>query len=165
MWLIGMMGSGKSTIGAIAAERLGLQFFDTDRMIVARSGVSIPEIWEEMGEQMFRDMEREAVAAVPLERSLAAAGGGAVLDPANRAVIASSPPVVWLRARPETLTRRVGTAGDRPLLDSPLRLQERLGEILEKRAQVYDEVATHHIDTDDLTIEDTANRMVELWQG
>jgi shikimate kinase len=100
MWLIGMMGSGKSTIGAIAAERLGLQFFDTDRMIVARSGVSIPEIWEEMGEQMFRDMEREAVAAVPLERSLAAAGGGAVLDPANRAVIASSPPVVWLRALP-----------------------------------------------------------------
>lgn len=160
-----MMGSGKSTIGAIAADRLGLEFFDTDRMIVERSGVSIPEIWEELGEQMFRDMEREVVAAVPLERSLAAAGGGAVLDPANRAVITSSPPVVWLRARPETLARRVRTAGDRPLLDSPMRLQERLGEILERRARVYDEVATHHIDTDDLTIEDTADRMVTLWRG
>lgn len=164
MWLIGMMGSGKSTIGAIAADRLHVDFFDTDQMVTDQAGKSIAEIWDEMGEQGFRDLEREMVSSVPLHGALAAAGGGAVLDPGNRTAISASPPVIWLRARPETLARRVGAAGDRPLLQAADRAEVRMRRILADRSQLYDELATHRVDTDDRDAASVAEEVVTLWR-
>jgi shikimate kinase len=165
MWLIGMMGSGKSTIGAMAADELGLRFFDTDRMIVERAGMLIPEIWMARGEQAFRELERSAVSSVPVDGSLAAAGGGAVLNAVNRAVMASAPPVIWLRARPETLARRVEAAGQRPLLDTTLPLEERMREILRERNRIYHEIATHVLDTDGLGPDEVVDQVVAIWRS
>lgn len=163
MWLIGMMGSGKSTVGAHAARRLGIEFFDTDEMVVARSGLPIARIFETMGEEAFRELEREAVAAVPVGTCVAATGGGAILDEENRNVIVASPPVVWLRARPETLALRVGSGIDRPLF-SGRSGEEILAGILGRRASIYRDVSTHVIDTDDLPSEVVVEEVVSLWQ-
>lgn len=164
MWLIGMMGSGKSTVGALAAQRLGLDFYDTDQMVCDRAGLSIPEIWQTHGEKRFRELEGEAVTSVP-PGTVAAAGGGTVLDPANREIIASSPPVVWLRTRPETMAARVGNAGDRPLLDAPGDASDRLERILAERATLYLRLATHVVDTDELTAEQVTAEVVSICQS
>ncbi|MGD2059854.1 MAG: shikimate kinase [Acidimicrobiia bacterium] len=163
MWLIGMMGSGKSTVGAAVARRLGLEFFDTDEMVVARAGLSIPKIFETMGEKEFRELEREALSMVPVAGCVAATGGGAILDEENRKVIVASPPVVWLRAKPETLALRVGGGVDRPLLIGAGG-EERLADILDRRSQIYREVATHVIDTDDRASDAVVEEVVSLWQ-
>ena len=159
-----MMGSGKSTIGAMAAHRLGLEFFDTDEMVVQRVGKTIPRIWEEMGEQGFRELEREAVSSVP-GSCIAAAGGGAVLDPGNRAAIVASPPVVWLRARPETLALRAGPDGNRPLLRSAVETGDRMRQILSERVGFYEAVATHTVETDDRDVVDVTDEVVAIWPG
>lgn len=163
MWLIGMMGSGKSTVGALAARVLGLSFYDTDLMVSEQAGMSIPEIWERMGEKGFRELESEAVSSVPAD-SVAAAGGGAVLDGRNREVIASSPPVIWLRTRPETMARRVQEGGDRPLLASR-DAETRLSEILAQRSHLYQGLATHVLDTDDLAPDQVTTEVVSIWRS
>jgi shikimate kinase len=161
MWLIGMMGSGKSTVGALAAQALGVDFYDTDRIVCERTGLSIPEIWERLGERAFRDLECEAVTSVPAG-SLAAAGGGAVLEAANREIMASSPPVIWLRTSPETTAARIGDAGGRPLLDSSGDSADSLTEILSERASLYQRLATHVVDTDELTAEQVSDEVVSI---
>lgn len=163
MWLIGMMGSGKSTVGPLVAQELGLAFYDTDLLITRRAGMSIPEIWQRLGEKRFRELERDAVSSVPSE-SVAAAGGGAVLDEANRETMASSPPVVWLRTRPETMARRVGDGEGRPLLASA-DAEERLADITTQRSDLYLRLATHIVDTDALSADHVAAEVVSIWRS
>jgi shikimate kinase len=98
MWLVGMVGSGKSTVGTAAAQILGVPFFDTDSMVEASAGRGIPEPWGSDGEREFRDLERVAVSSVPKGRCIAAAGGGAVIDPLNRQRM-SGDRVIWLQTR------------------------------------------------------------------
>lgn len=164
MWLIGMMGSGKTTVGALAARHLGVPFYDTDAMIVDEFGRPIADIWAELGEDGFREMEREAVARVP-GTCVAAAGGGAVLDDVNRALIMQSGRVVWLRARPEQLAARLGGAEDRPLLGEGRSRADTLRHLLEERNEAYASLATHTIETDDREVEDVTREVVGLWIG
>lgn len=161
MWLIGMMGSGKSSAGPRAAEELGVAFYDTDDMVVDLAGRSITEIWEDSGEAEFRALERVAVASVP-EGCLAAAGGGAVLDEVNREVMAASTPVIWLRGAPSHLAARLGAGSDRPLLEPSHATEDRLAAILRDRISVYEATATHIVDTDDLTVEEVAREVVAI---
>jgi shikimate kinase len=117
IWLIGMMGSGKSTVGRLLAERLGRPFYDTDAMIEGASGSSIAEIFEHTGETGFREQERAAIAEVAGSRSgVVAAGGGVVLDVLNVDAMKSSGLVVLLSADVGVLAARVEGASDRPLL-------------------------------------------------
>lgn len=164
MWLVGMMGAGKTSVGRLVAERLGVPFYDTDDAVVATAGRTIVDIWSEEGEDGFREMERDAIAKAP-PGAVAAAGGGAVLDAENREVMRSRPPVIWLRARPETLSRRVGAAHDRPLLDTVSSRVQGLQRILETREAAYQAAATHVIDTDGRDIEDVAREVTGLWDG
>lgn len=163
MWLVGMMGSGKSTVGEAAAARIGVRFFDTDRMVVELAHMSLPEIWDGVGEEGFRRLERKAVAAVPDSGCVAAAGGGAVLSEESRDHMRKGAPVVWLRCRPETLAERVDGLGGRPLLDGVGPVADRLSQILAGRARLYEEVATDIVDTDARDIDDVVSEVVEIW--
>lgn len=163
MWLVGMMGSGKSTVGELAASRIGVRFFDTDRMVVELAHMSLPEVWDGVGEEGFRRLERRAVATVPDSGCVAAAGGGAVLSKQNRDHMSRGGPVVWLRCRPETLAERVEGLGGRPLLEGAEPVADRLSEILAVRARLYEEVATDVVDTDAREIADVVTEVVEIW--
>jgi shikimate kinase len=119
--LVGMMGSGKTTVGRIIAERLGRPLFDSDAMIEARYGRTVREIFADDGEAAFRDIETEVLldglnSETP---SVIAAAGGIVLREENRAALkAMNGRVVWLCANPDALVERVKTGQHRPALDN-----------------------------------------------
>jgi shikimate kinase len=116
--LVGLSGSGKSTVGRLLAERLRRPFVDTDDLVADEAGLPIPQIFAERGEGAFRTLERRAVArAVAGPPSVIATGGGAPLDTQNRAALWQRNLVLWLDAPLETLAARLGSAGaGRPLL-------------------------------------------------
>lgn len=164
MWLIGMMGSGKTTVGEQAASLVGVPFYDTDRMVEERSQMPIDALWLIEGEDRFREMERDAVASVPVSGCIAAAGGGAVLDRGNRERMLEGRPVVWLQCGPEELARRVSGNETRPLLTGEGPAEAKLASILRERDGIYARVATDVIDTDPLAVEDVVSAVVEIWQ-
>lgn len=158
-----MMGSGKSTVGKLVADHLGVPFYDTDSMVEERAGVSIAELWARVGEAGFRLMESEALRAVGPEPMIAAAGGGAVLDPENRALISRSMAVVWLRSDVATLVGRISDNESRPLLgDSP---ETVLTTLLARRAPIYAGLATHEMDTSTKTVDDVVSEVLGIWQS
>jgi shikimate kinase len=163
MWLIGMMGSGKTTLGSALATEVGVPFFDTDHIVAAMAGMTIAEIWDQHGEKGFRRLEKRAVVAVPTSQCVAAAGGGAVLDDESRAKIAAAPPVVWLRCGPEQLGGRVEVIG-RPLLTAgnALPVLERLAR---EREPIYRSLATHQIDTEHTSLDEALSELIEIWNG
>lgn len=165
MWLIGMMGSGKTTVGRGAAGRIGVPFYDTDDLVVDISRMSINDIWDGVGEEGFRELERRAVAAVPVTGFLAAAGGGAVLDPDNREHMRQGAPIVWLRCAPNVLADRLESDGSRPLLAAPgVPAEERIAGILAERSDLYSDVASDIIDTDDRELDDVITDVISIWQ-
>ncbi len=161
--LIGMMGSGKTTVGRSLAAALRRPLVDSDAQVEARTGRTVREIFESDGEAAYRVLEREALvdALAQAEPSVVAAAGGVVLDPGNRAVLQEAGTVVWLRARPEVLARRVSAGRDhRPLLgDDPLAALRRLDA---ERRPLYEEVADLVIDVDDLSTRQVVTAVVEL---
>jgi shikimate kinase len=159
--LVGLMGSGKSTVGALLAPRTGRVFVDVDVAIAAHTGKSVRELWEEGGEVAYRHLESEAVLRVLRETTPAvlAAPGGVVLDPVVRAAL-SGCVVVWLRARPSTLAGRVRPGDHRPLLGD--RPAETLAAMADARSELYRQVATATVDTDDLTPAAIADVVVRL---
>lgn len=164
MWLIGMMGSGKTTVGRQVATRVGVPFYDTDQMVVEIARMPISAIWEGVGEEGFRELERRAVDHVPDSGFIAAAGGGAVIDERNRAHMAKDGPVVWLRCTPEVLAGRVSGDGSRPLLSSGSSPEDFLAGLLEERGALYSNAATDVIDTDDLDIEQVVSAVIAIWE-
>lgn len=118
--LVGMMGSGKSSVGRKLATRLGLPFIDADTEIETAAGITIPEIFAQHGEATFRSGERRVIARLLGEnRALVlATGGGAYMNAETRACIASRGIAVWLRADQEVLMRRVRKRANRPLLQT-----------------------------------------------
>lgn len=163
MWLVGMMGSGKTTVGEAVANRVGVPFFDTDSMVTELARLPIAAIWDGAGEEGFRRLENQAMAAVPGSGVVAAAGGGAVLSADNRHRMRRNGVVVWLRCSPEALAKRVADQGGRPLLVKG-DIAETLTTILDRRTPLYEEVATHVIDTEHRSIEDVVLEAVEVWE-
>ncbi|MGD0743115.1 MAG: bifunctional shikimate kinase/3-dehydroquinate synthase [Acidimicrobiales bacterium] len=146
--LVGMMGSGKSSVGRQLAALLDRRFVDTDEQIAAVGGGTVAELWSTGGESRVRELESavlaEAIAAPGA--SVIAVGGGAVLDPANRAAIAKAGDAVWLRASVDTLVERLGDGAGRPLLEpDPAAALRRLES---ERRPLYAEVAGVIVDVD-----------------
>jgi shikimate kinase len=140
------MGAGKTTVGRQLARRFGWRFVDADHEIEARTGVGIPTIFEIEGEAGFRQREAQVIAELAAESGIVlATGGGAVLDPANRRVLAESGFVVYLNAMPELLFDRTRHDRNRPLLrvDDPL---AKLRELHALRDPLYREVADLIVD-------------------
>lgn len=118
--LVGMMGSGKSSVGRKLAARLGLPFIDADTEIETAAGISIPEIFAQHGEATFRSGERRVIARLLGENRgmVLATGGGAYMNAETRACIAQKGISVWLKADQDVLMRRVRKRANRPLLQT-----------------------------------------------
>jgi shikimate kinase len=145
--LVGLPGSGKSTVGRTLARRLQLPFRDSDHEIERRTGCSIREFFEREGEAAFRDLEQEVLAWLAVTPDLVlATGGGAVLREANRRAIRDAGHVIYLRSSPEELWRRLRHDTQRPLLQvqDP---QARLRQLHAERDPLYRETAHFTIET------------------
>ncbi|MGW0906631.1 shikimate kinase [Streptomyces sp. NPDC002853] len=157
--LVGPMGVGKSTVGALLAERLGTVYRDTDADIVAAQGREIAEIFVDEGEPHFRDLERQAVrAALAEHEGVLALGGGSILDESTRALLAPLP-VVYLSMDVEEAVKRTGLNVARPLLAVNPRKQWR--ELMDARRHLYAEVARAVVATDDRTPEEVAQAVLD----
>lgn len=144
--LIGSMGAGKTTVGELLAQRWDVGFRDTDADVVAAEGRAIADIFVEDGEAHFRALEREAVRTALAEHAgVLALGGGAVLDPGTRALLADHT-VVFLQVGLTDAVQRVGLGTSRPLLLGGVRA--RIKALLDERTPVYTELATLVVPTD-----------------
>lgn len=157
--LVGMMGAGKTTTGKALAGLLGFGYFDSDRMIEQDTGKTVVELWAAGGEKGFRAEESRVLsAAVRRDRAIISVAGGALLDPENRRLVREAGTVVWLRARPDTLARRVGSGEGRPLLEGdPAAAIARLEPV---RRPYYDKVADVVVDVDDLSPSEVVDRIL-----
>jgi shikimate kinase len=149
--LVGMMGAGKTTVGRLLSDRLGWDYLDSDAQVMAETGRTVPELFAEQGESAFRAEEARVLAdALGGDRPVVvSAAGGVVLFEANRDLIVRSGTVVWLRADPRVLARRVGSGHGRPLLDDDP--ASALAELDAVRRPLYASVAQVAVDVDRLT--------------
>ena len=157
--LVGMMGTGKSSVGRKLAKRLDVPFVDADQEIEKAAGCPISDIFEIDGEKIFRDGERRVIARLLKgPPHVLATGGGAFMDPRTRANISRHGTSVWLRAAPEALVRRLRRRTDRPLLrtEDPAAT---LRALLAEREPVYAK-ADITVASDQGTAEDTVNRIL-----
>jgi shikimate kinase len=159
--LVGLMGAGKTTVGAAVADRLGRPFVDTDDVVEATTGQSVADIFATAGEEAFRSFERQAVAdvcAAPVP-SVIACGGGAVLDPANRRQLRDSGFVLWLQAPAAVLAERAGRSGTRPLLAGG-GAQATLERMASVREAAYEAAADATVSTGDRSVAEVADAVI-----
>jgi shikimate kinase len=162
LWLIGMMGSGKTTVGRLVAAAAGVEFHDVDLVVAQRRRTSIPELWEREGEDTFRALEATVIEELSTSaRAVISTGGGAILREANRRAMRRSGTVVWLQASPDVLARRVGGGAGRPVLAEGSTVA-RLAELIDARHNAYAATAHHIISTEDRTPGDVAEE-VRRW--
>jgi shikimate kinase len=156
IFLVGLMGAGKTTVGRVLAKRFGKTFYDCDQEIERRTGVKIPVIFDIEGEDGFRAREAAALRdLVVLENIVLATGGGAVLLPENRRLLTSNGSVVYLRASPADLWHRTRHDRNRPLLQTP-DPRGKLEELYLQRDPLYREVATLTVDTGNQSVRSLA---------
>jgi shikimate kinase/3-dehydroquinate synthase len=147
IFLVGLMGSGKTTIGRALAKKLNMRFVDSDHEIESRTGASIPVIFEVEGEASFRQREADVIRDLTaMENIVLATGGGAVLLPENRALLKSRGTVIYLRTGITQILQRTSKDKNRPLLQTP-DPRKRLEEMSRVREPLYREVAHVVIET------------------
>ncbi len=155
--LVGAPGAGKSSVGRQIAKELRLPFVDIDEVIESEQGCSIGEIFVNVGETGFRELEVSATLAALADDGVISLGGGAVLNPEIRRALAGAF-VIWLRVSVTQAARRVGMNRSRPLLLGNVRGQ--LIKLLAQREPLYQEVASITIDTDGLSVDAVVNEAV-----
>jgi shikimate kinase len=143
VYLVGMPGSGKSTVGPELARRLDVPFIELDGEIERAAGASVREIFEREGEDRFRELEAATlVKAASRDPSVVSCGGGVVLEPANRVALRATGEVVFLSVPLEVLRERVAPSTDRPLIREPGDLER----LFSDREPLYREFAAHVVD-------------------
>jgi shikimate kinase len=158
--LVGAMGAGKTTVGALLAQAWGVSARDTDADVEAVAGKPIAEIFVDDGEAAFRALERVAVADALAEHDgVLSLGGGAVVDVDTRAALAGHH-VVFLRVGLAEAVKRVGLGTSRPMLLGNVR--SRIKALLDERTPIYESVATESVDTDGRTPEDVAAEIMRV---
>jgi shikimate kinase len=162
--LIGYRGTGKSVVGKLVSERLGMKCISMDATIVEKAGRSIPEIVEEHGWTTFRDMESEvAVELAGRDNILIDTGGGVIERPENVEVLQKNSLVFWLKASTEVIVSRIQTDTQRPSLTGKS-FTEEVAEVLEQRTPKYMHATQYEIDTDRLTPTQVADKIFEVWE-
>lgn len=162
IFLIGFMGSGKSTIAKILSEKLGVTQVEMDEMIVQEQGMPITDIFAKYGEEHFRDVETDLVRRLQeREGVVVSCGGGAVLREENRSMMKAAGAIVLLTAKPETILERVKHSTNRPVLNGHMNV-EYITELMEKRRACYEEAADFVVATDDKSREEICEEILLL---
>lgn len=161
LFLIGMMGVGKTTVGQLVAAKLGWEFLDSDAQLLVETGKTAPQILAESGDEGLRDLERHVLADAIERRSssVIAVAGGVVLSQTSRSLLVESGEVVWLRARIATMAERVGTGEGRPRLGA--NPEEAIRQLYEVRRPLYELIAEVVIDVDVLSPEAVRDRVID----
>ncbi len=147
IFLIGLMGAGKTTVGKLIAKNLGKTFYDTDQVIEQRTGVKIPTIFEVEGEAGFRKRETTMLEELAQQRNIVlATGGGAIIAPENRAILKQHGYVIYLRANVNELYLRTRNDKNRPLLQN-VDVKAKLEQLFHARNPLYTETADLIVDT------------------
>ena len=160
--LIGFMGTGKTVVGQVLAERLGKEFVELDTLIARKAGKTIPEIFQQDGEVAFRELEIEAAREIAGKKNVVIAGGGGiVLNKINIDRLGRECLIVYLTASPEVILKRTSTGrNDRPLLSTADR-DTTVRELLEFRRPFYERAADITIDTSALNIGAVVRQIIE----
>ena len=161
--LIGYRGTGKSVVGKLVAEALRMQCISMDGRIVERAGMSIPDIVENQGWSAFRDMESEiARELAKADNIIIDSGGGVIERPENIDTLRVNSRIVWLKASVGVIVSRIQGDTERPSLTGGKSFTEEVAEVLERRTPKYKNAAHYEIDTDHLTPEQVADRIIEI---
>lgn len=163
LYLVGFMGTGKTTVGRAVAQRMGFQVLDSDHEIERQQRKTIPEIFAQDGEPAFRAMEREFIErGHPAERTLVACGGGLVVQPGMLALLKSKGVVVCLHASLETILTRTARQRNRPLLEveNP---EERVRTLYAAREPIYKQSGTVIL-TDSRPLADISAHVLRAWR-
>lgn len=162
VFLIGFMGSGKSTIASYLAENYGMEIMDMDQLIVEREGMAIPDIFAQKGEPYFRDAETSLLIEIQGEQNkVVSCGGGVVLRDENVQAMKKSGQVVLLNAKPETILERVKDDDNRPLLWGNKNVQF-IRDMMEKRQPKYEAAADLVIHTDGKSADEICKEIIEM---
>ena len=154
--LIGMMGAGKSSVGACLSQRTGLRLLDTDEIVASKFRRSIPEMFAKYGEKKFREAETEALRSLPTtKQTIIVTGGGIVLREQNIEILKRFGAIVWLDGDDEVLFARASQKQNRPLLQTE-NPKKSFSEILAARRPLYANIADIRVDTSVLTDEEVA---------
>ena len=157
--LVGFMGTGKSVVGRVIAQKLEFHFIDTDDVIEQTSKAKISDIFAEHGEDYFRDLESQAVKSVALMKNqVVATGGGVVLRSSNIDLLRTGGPIFCLNATPKAIWDRVRSSRSRPLLRGPEPLKK-IETLLDKRAPYY-ALADHQIETTGVAVDRVADEII-----
>lgn len=160
VFLIGFMGSGKSTIASYLAENYGMEIIDMDQLIVEREGMAIPDIFAQKGELYFRDAETNLLIQMQGEQNkVVSCGGGVVLREKNIQAMKKSGQVVLLNAKPETILERVKDDDNRPLLRGNKNVQF-IRDMMEKRQPKYEAAADLVIHTDGKSADEICKEII-----
>ncbi|MCM1258316.1 MAG: shikimate kinase [Roseburia sp.] len=165
IFLIGFMGTGKSTISKALKRMLHMECMEMDEMIEEKQGMPIPEIFEKYGENYFRDVESQLLRELREgEDVIVSCGGGVVVRPENIGYMKDSGKVVLLSATPETVYERVKHSTNRPILNGNMNV-EYIGELMEKRREKYQAAADIVIATDGKTTEEICREICKALKG
>ena len=163
IFLIGMMGSWKSTVGKKISQSLNMKFIDIDDQIELMTKMKISEIFQEFGETRFREMEKAYfVEKAKQDGHVFSTGGGIVLNSQNRQVLFNFGKTFFLKASIKTLAERIKNTTKRPLLDNSDNIQENLETIWIKRKNLYNESSHYCIETDKLNPDMVVKKMLNI---
>jgi shikimate kinase len=163
--LVGYRGTGKSAVGAIVAERLGMQCIAMDAKIVEKVGMSIPEFVEKHDWPAFRNVESEVARELSgVDNIVVDSGGGVIERPENIDALRTNGIIIWLKASVDAIVSRIEGGTERPSLTGVKSFTDEVEEILDRRIPKYAAAAQYEVDTDDLTPEQVADRVVGFWE-
>jgi shikimate kinase len=164
IFLIGFMGTGKSTIAKALQKRLDMNLVEMDARIVEEQGMSINDIFARFGEEHFRDIESQLILTIGDEgNTIVSCGGGVVVRPQNTEYMKKSGRVVYLKSSPETIFERVRYSTDRPILNGHMNV-EYIAGLMEKRRPLYEGAADITIETDGKRVEAIAEEIMKGMQ-
>lgn len=161
--LIGMRGSGKTTVAKILSQKLNKHYIETDDLVVKKGGMSIPKIVRQYGWNKIRELEEEAVMdATALDNSIISTGGGVAVRKENIKLLKKNGKIFWLKCSIGRLVKRIGNDPNRPSLTDKKTPLEEIKEVLKQREKLYQHAADVIVDTEGKNIAKVANEIIEV---